>query len=1393
MNSNDQKMSFHQKVSISAAFAGLIASTASMMGQVPANWPASYPEWWYDADPAESMIDVSSLDDPGNQSPILQGQLLHMADIGIQELDEQLGPVGGAGFTINDFKDPSRDPSYYSPAAIGQLKYVVSKFYNRFADVGYQPGVSGWNPSIVLDEGEGDNSLLYPWKDDQTPENLSVALIGQAKFLFSWDLASFSFSTEDLDGDGIYDLWEETFSELGDLDPASDSDGDGYTALVEFNMQTNPNQFDFTQPGGAVVQLWEGLSGYQLTDLTSDSSYPDSATNEYLIEDLDVPPYRPSSNGGYGNTGIRVRGYLKPTVTAEYSFGISSSRFGEFRLNPNGVDPNGAQLIASATLSTYSDWTVGNTTVILEAGSLYYFEVTQTGFAFRPPKSPSGYLIIQNHVAIAWAPVGDQLSVITGEFLETFSAKDTDYDQLPDSFEQIIVDYDANDAIETIWDVLPEDDFEPDGFTNREEYENGTDPTVLDSVVAGFSIILASELTYGNTVTLDASNSFGTDLKYTWNFGDGSSEISGTGPGYQSVSYDYVESGQYPVTLTVTDGNTTDQISQNVTLSVAAAFSIENQLPYLVGQQINFDSTTSLGTALSYNWDFGNGNSADVATPSHSFAAEGLYDVSLTVSDGTTVSELTQQIEVHLPVTASFQVVESGPYQVAQTLSFDSSASIGNGLSYTWDFGDGGASTEANPIYSYATHGTYNVSLTVTDGITSDSIDLDLEILRIPVASIWSISSPESPYEVDEEIQFNAAASTGSSLSYNWFFGDGNTSTLMNPAHVFDDAGTYTVSLSVSDGIDVSSSSAQVVIIPVLVDANIQISPAGPNIVGQVLSFDGHGSIGSALVYTWDFGDGNTANIPLAEHSYALDGTYSVSLTVTDGVTTDTETVQLPIDRIPVAAAFDLDIQSGLKAGETLSIDATASTGMDLSYSWDFGDSQSATGALVTHEYVEAGTYTISLTVDDGFEQDTETRLITVEEVISAEFSITASGQPNVGEALQFDASASTGNIGTYQWDFGDGTILLDSSPLVQHTYLDDETYNVTLTVTENVPSKPDVDSAAQSVVLTIEAFDFANEVRQWVRASKGLPTAGGAVDTWEDQSSFDIDYQQVFSGERPLFTDNLDDQMLPSSHIDFDGIDDSLISAPVLRADDDELTLMLVWQAMDLRESVLWAQGNVEIRTYTSTGNVPSYGLFVDGSLVVGQSYAALEDVISLFSFVENGDGTFEVELYHNGVLVDTESSVSIAWDAAASAYLGRRADTLDPDFYFGELRSFVVTDTSPTVADVNLVIAYYIETYRLKLDVDDDGDELPDWWERLWFEADLSRTGDGDEDGDGILNKFEYQLRTNPKVDDSMGITERDNFNYDDRGWLQSHHYTGGINTILTHDAEGNPTAQN
>ena len=147
-------------------------------------WPSAYPEWWYNADnPASGLIDATQpVLNEENDAPLAIGQLKHMAAEAGDELDRVLAPVGGAGPEIDALVDSftTVSPENLSPANVGQLKNVSSKFFDRFAEVGFEPGDPGWPAGLILDEGAGDNSLLYPWLDDVTVENAAPTSIGQA-------------------------------------------------------------------------------------------------------------------------------------------------------------------------------------------------------------------------------------------------------------------------------------------------------------------------------------------------------------------------------------------------------------------------------------------------------------------------------------------------------------------------------------------------------------------------------------------------------------------------------------------------------------------------------------------------------------------------------------------------------------------------------------------------------------------------------------------------------------------------------------------------------------------------------------------------------------------------------------------------------------------------------------------------------------------------------------------------------------------------------------------------------------------------------------------------------------------------------------------------------------
>jgi PKD repeat protein len=325
---------------------------------------------------------------------------------------------------------------------------------------------------------------------------------------------------------------------------------------------------------------------------------------------------------------------------------------------------------------------------------------------------------------------------------------------------------------------------------------------------------------------------------------------------------------------------------------------------------------------------------------------------------------------------------------------------------------------------------------------------------------------------VGETISFDGAGSSdndGSIVSYAWDFGDGNTGGGAIATHSYATAGSYQVTLTVTDDDGLTDEATHMIQIeePPPVDQPPTAAISGPDngLVGDMLAFDGSGSSDDSLIvsYAWDFGDGNTSGGAIANHSYATAGSYQVNLTVTDdgGLTGETtHTIQIdeppPVNQPPTAAISGPD--NGL-VGESLTFDGSGSSDTDgdlVSYAWDFGDGNTSGGAIANHGYATAGSYQVNLTVTDN-DQLTggATHIVLIEEPTPAPQPPTAViiGPANglVGESLSFDASDSSdgdGNVVGYAWDFGDGARA--DGLFVSHVYDQPGDYQVTLTVTDN-------------------------------------------------------------------------------------------------------------------------------------------------------------------------------------------------------------------------------------------------------------------------------------------------------------------------------------------------------
>lgn len=258
---------------------------------------------------------------------------------------------------------------------------------------------------------------------------------------------------------------------------------------------------------------------------------------------------------------------------------------------------------------------------------------------------------------------------------------------------------------------------------------------------------------------------------------------------------------------------------------------------------------------------------------------------------------------------------------VAADCSFDATGSTdvdGTVSGYTWDFGDGNTGTGATATHTYAASGSYSATVTVTDddGATATAtVQVQATVPppnQAPTAVI-AAGCANGTCQVDGS---GSSDPDGSIAGYAWDFGDGQTGTGATASHTYQSAGTYTVTLTVTDDKGLTATASQSVEsgeLPNQAPTAAFTATAGSLQVG----FDASGSFdpdGSIAGYVWDFGDGQTGTGASVDHTYAGSGVRQVSLTVTDdrGATNVvTKQVVVPAGALLASDVFDRTTTTG--------------------------------------------------------------------------------------------------------------------------------------------------------------------------------------------------------------------------------------------------------------------------------------------------------------------------------------------------------------------------------------------------------------------------------------------------------------------------------------------------
>ena len=288
------------------------------------------------------------------------------------------------------------------------------------------------------------------------------------------------------------------------------------------------------------------------------------------------------------------------------------------------------------------------------------------------------------------------------------------------------------------------------------------------------------------------------------------------------------------------------------------------------------------------------------------------------------------------------------------------------------------------------------------------------------------------------QASFDGSSSSANVTTHTWLFGDGNTGGGVNETHTYATPGIYTITLIVSNACGVTDTATQQIVVCGTPTAVFNSSTFGLSVTPNA---SGSGGIGNA--YAWDFGDGNTGNGVNPTHTYGTQGTYGITLVVTDTCgSTDTIVDSVTVCSAPVAS-YTYSI-----AGFTATFNASASSNA-VQYFWDFGDGNSGTGVNPTHTYTVNSNYSVLLYAVNACGDtaiDTQVVALCSDPFASWTYQIISSG--GSGMLVQFDGTASVGS--NYFWDFGDGNTATGTN-FPTHTYQTPGLfYRVTLVVSND-------------------------------------------------------------------------------------------------------------------------------------------------------------------------------------------------------------------------------------------------------------------------------------------------------------------------------------------------------
>ena len=552
--------------------------------------------------------------------------------------------------------------------------------------------------------------------------------------------------------------------------------------------------------------------------------------------------------------------------------------------------------------------------------------------------------------------------------------------------------------------------------------------TVVTPPVAGFTANPTNGCAPLTVLFNNTSSSNATNFEWTFPGGNPSSSIA------PNPTVVYNTPGTYAVTLIASNSAGNNTLTQTGFITVntvptAGFTSMSN------GAIVSFTNTSN--NASSYSWNFGDGNSSTQSAPTHTYTADGTYTVVLSATNACGTVTSSASVTIATPPTANFNVTQTSGC-VPFTVQFNNTSSS-NSINFNWEFPGGtpATSTAQNPVVVYNAAGVYTVMLTVSNSAGS-SLTTKVNYITVgttPVAGFTAITNGDS-------VAFTNTTQNGS--SYSWNFGDGTSSTEVDPSHSYANDGTYTVVLTATNTCGTSTFTQTVVIVTGIeasftADLTIGCGPLTVNFQDQ--------SSDNTSAWEWSF-PGGTPNSSTQQNPtvvYVTPGVYSVTLVATGagGSGTFTRTNFITVLGPPTGGFTSLLNQN--------TATFTNNTSNGTSYSWTFGDGGISTMANPSHAYMDDGTYTVILAATNNCGTTIIEQSVVIVTVPVAAFTFNSS--MGCAPLTVLFNNTSSNNSSTFSWVFEGGTPPTSTNQNPVCTWNTPGVYLVTLTATNSAGS----------------------------------------------------------------------------------------------------------------------------------------------------------------------------------------------------------------------------------------------------------------------------------------------------------------------------------------------------